>query len=171
MKVEHKERNRLQRAEAKVIADRLKELGLDVSIRAGAVAAWKNRRYVVSFRWVAKKGWRMDLAHPYLYAKTDLDIALDEVRAITQACEDIDKTWEAFAKGHSEKAWKAYQGTLAAHYLRLYKQAPTQNPVALQDAIQKRATKCINIARTILGPDADEAVVEQRALEIMDIVQ
>jgi len=112
------ERSRLQRAEAKQIEARLKKMGLTATMRSGRVNAWKGDTFVVSFYWVTNKGWRMDLAQPTLYAKSDLDPAMDEIKTALHARDEADKAWAEFAKTRSEKAWKQYQGVLAAHYLR-----------------------------------------------------
>lgn len=112
------ERSRLQRAEAKDIEKRLKAVGLTVTVRSGRVHAWKGDTFVVSFYWVKNKGWRMDLAQPTLFTKSDLNPAMDELRITLHAREEADKAWAEFAKTRSEKAWKQYQGVLAAHYLR-----------------------------------------------------
>ena len=118
------ERRRLQRAEANIIAARLKKLGLVLEVRPYRISASKNEQFVASFFWVANKGWRMTSAHPYIRARADLDVALDEIAATVTSCEAADKAWEDYTMSPSEKNWQIYQGVLAAHYLKLYKQAP-----------------------------------------------
>lgn len=117
----HKDRLRLQRAEAKQIAERLKQLGFRVSVQTEAVHAWDKGHsgWCVSFRWIKKQGWRLDIATPTIKTHHDLETALDEIETTRHHRKLADEAWAVFQKCRSNKAWMAFQGVMAAHFARL----------------------------------------------------
>jgi len=108
--------------DAGLLADKLEREGFQVRLRDNdkIVHAWDNERgFVCAFYWVPKKGWRFDVAQPFIYTHADLEFALDEVFRSQKAKAKADVAWEKYKNEKTEGNWRAYQGTLAAHNFRL----------------------------------------------------
>lgn len=125
--VDKQARRRLQRGPEgrDAIEKAIRDLGLDPQIRPNVLFMWTHgppREYVGAFRWVAHKGWRLELVQPTLHSHEDLSLAVDEIRGTREAILKAGAAWEKFTGNRSDKTWGVYLGTLAAHYLRSFQQ-------------------------------------------------
>lgn len=120
------DRQRLQRQSAEMIGKRFKDLGYVVEIRGHrAVLIYKKvggdeLEWAAAFYWVAKKGWRLDLAQPFCYTNYDLDTAVEEFKATQEAVTAADAAWNEYNRRRSEANWRKYQGAMAAHQTRSF---------------------------------------------------
>ena len=118
-----KKLQRLKATDAEEIAEQFRAKGMTVVVRPPYVHIWDKMNgdvAVAQLKWVPRKGWVLQTEHPILNMKEDVPLAVDEVQASIRAAQDADKAFQQFLVTRSDKAWKVYQGTLAAHYMRHY---------------------------------------------------
>ena len=122
VKVESKDRLRLQKASCEEIAERVRdELGFQAECRSGTVYIWDDEsNHIATFSWRKGRGWCLMVRQPVTYTRHDLGHAIEEIRRCRAGMMAADEAWEKFKKGKTNKNWAEYQGALAAHFFRLY---------------------------------------------------
>ena len=174
-----KNRLRLKRRESDLIESRLKKIGFRTSRSDGMVHAWsKDGHWTCSFRWLVKKGWRLDISQPIIWSRHDLQTALDEIETTRHHDKLTEEAWRVYTKCRSDKAWMAYQGMMAAHFARLGA-IPRKNeipnrpdealPNPLQAQFESKAHRCLVVAANLLGKGVSQQVLCDKAVELMDL--
>lgn len=122
VKIEAKDRLRLQKAECEEIAQRVRdELGLQAECRSGTVYVWDGEsNHVATFSWRKDRGWCLMVRQPVIYTRHDLSHAIEEIRRCRAGALAADEAWQRFKKVKTNQRWAEYQGALAAHFFRLY---------------------------------------------------
>lgn len=118
------EQKRLLLRETSVLVKRLEAEGYKARARysGSVVYAWgKDDAFACSFFWVKGKGWRFDVAQPFILTHADIDFAIDELNSSQKAIRAAWKAWSMFKLKKSLRRWREYQGVFASHNFRLFK--------------------------------------------------
>ena len=111
------DRKRIDRTAGLDIKTRFEKAGFKVQQFTDRIYIWDDKVFVGEVLWVTNVGWRMSLAQPVLHTLADTDAAVDHAKVVRRGVALADEKWKVFARTKSEKAWAAYMGVLAAHYM------------------------------------------------------
>ena len=112
-------RDRVKKADTKLLAEELAKLGYKVATSRDAVwARPKGGGYgPYGFYWDKKVGaWSFHTERQFIHTHHDLETAIGEAleeRRLLQAAEQAFGAWK---RSRTEKRWVAYQGAIAALY-------------------------------------------------------
>ena len=125
-----KNRKRLQKQDMEVLADKLRNLGLDVRrIDGFSLLITDGSTYIGRFNWCPAQPpewgspyighWELSITHD-IHCLADVEAGLRELNRVRLWRRKLREAWTSFSRSRSEKRWQEYRSYVAAIYLKMF---------------------------------------------------
>ena len=131
-------RKKLLKKEAPLaVREAIMSLGLFVQEAKARLNVYTHRNGTLlgHFEWVPHNGYQLFIATPILRTRTDISVALDDIKGLGEAHAAVQVAWDLYAKTHSTKCWDEYMGALAAFYMRAFAPAVSTSAPSSQSRL------------------------------------